>query len=246
MQEKEILERLELMRHLEDKPLDECKPLADDTLANVSPVAEELGLHAVQHELEDLSIRYGYPDDYREIHHLMQENEAMCQMTFKTFTLPICSMLDSIGLKYDLKFRMKGTYSIWRKMKVKGHLFDDIYDLFGARIVYEPMTLEQLRSVNVDFSHTTLPQVTDISLDAEILTCWRIYNVITSLYRPHPDRVRDWITHPKPSGYQAIQMTVMGPDCNWIEIQVRSHRMDDIAENGQAAHWKYKRETKAV
>ena len=238
MQASQIQERLELMRSLEGAPVEQCRPLADDTLQNVSPVAEELGLSNIQHELEDLSVRYGYPEDYKEIKHLMQENEAMCQIMFKTFTLPIQSMLDSMGLEYDLKFRMKGIYSIWRKMRVRGHLFDDIMDLFGARIVYKPMTAEQLQTVT--------PLIVDPDMDAERLTCWRIYNVITSLYRPHPDRIRDWITHPKPSGYQALQVTVMGPDCNWIEIQIRSQRMDDIAERGDAAHWKYKRETKAL
>ena len=234
----QVLERLELMRSLQDKPAEECRALAEDTLSNVSPMAEELGLSNVQQELEELCIKHAYPEDYRQIKLLMQENEAMCQMMFKTFTLPIRSMLDSIGLDYELKFRMKGIYSIWRKMNVGGKLFDDIFDLFGVRIVYSPMTLAQLQMVT--------PVLVDRELDAEKLTCWRIYNVITSLYRPHPDRIRDWITHPKPSGYQALQVTVMGPDCNWIEIQVRSRRMDDIAERGVAAHWKYKRETSAV
>lgn len=238
MQASQILERLEMMRNLQGKPAEECRALAQDTLSHVSPMAEELGMSKAQYELEELSIKYAYPDDYRQIKQLMQENEAMCQMMFQTFTLPIRSMLDSIGLDYELKFRMKSIYSIWRKMKVGGKLFDEIFDLFGVRIVYRPMTIEQLQTVT--------PLLVDTALDAERLTCWRIYNVITSLYRPHPDRIRDWITHPKPSGYQALQVTVMGPDCNWIEIQIRSQRMDHIAERGQAAHWKYKRETKAV
>ena len=122
MKASQIQERLELMRSLSGTPIEDCRALADDTLQNVSPIAEELGLSNIQHELEDLSVKYGYPEEYKEIKHLMQENEAMCQIMFKTFTLPIQSMLDCMGLEYDLKFRMKSIYSIWRKMRVRRHL----------------------------------------------------------------------------------------------------------------------------
>lgn len=237
-------ERLEMMRSLEGKPVEECRPLADETLQKYGPMAEEMGLSAIQHELEELSVKFGYPEEYREIKRLLMESEALCETTFKTFTMPIRSMLDSVGYRYSLKFRMKSVYSIWRKIRVGQKSFDDVYDLFGARIVYEPGTANL---ENLIQGSKALGRELDASfLDQEKLDCWRIYTIITSLYRVHPDRIKDWVTNPKPSGYQALQITVMGPDCNWFEIQIRSKRMDYEAEEGIAAHWKYKRETKAM
>ena len=234
-----VYERLEAMRDLEREGQDVRTRLSRDTLENVAPLAEELGMEREQRELEELGVRYGYPEDYAEIKHLMQENEVMCESTFRAFTLPIRSMLDSIGLEYELLFRMKSIYSIWRQIHVKQVPFDEVYDLFATRIVYKPMTVAQLQTVNP-------VAVEDSALDVEKLTLWRIYNIITSLWRIHPARIKDWVTHPKPSGYQALQLTVMGPDCNWFEIQIRSERMDYEAEHGVAAHWKYKRESKAT
>ena len=234
-----VYERLEAMRDLEREGQDVRTRLSRDTLENVAPLAEELGMEREQRELEELGVRYGYPEDYAEIKHLMQENEVMCESTFRAFTLPIRSMLDSIGLEYELLFRMKSIYSIWRQIHVKQVPFDEVYDLFATRIVYKPMTVAQLQTVRP-------VAVEDGALDVEKLTLWRIYNIITSLWRIHPDRIKDWVTHPKPSGYQALQLTVMGTDCNWFEIQIRSERMDYEAEHGVAAHWKYKRESKAT
>ena len=234
-----VYERLEAMRDIEREGQDVRTRLSRDTLENVAPLAEELGMEREQRELEELGVRYGYPEDYAEIKHLMQENEVMCESTFRAFTLPIRSMLDSIGLEYELLFRMKSIYSIWRQIHVKQVPFDEVYALFATRIVYKPMTVAQLQTVRP-------VAVEDGALDVEKLTLWRIYNIITSLWRIHPDRIKDWVTHPKPSGYQALQLTVMGPDCNWFEIQIRSERMDYEAEHGVAAHWKYKRESKAT
>ena len=234
-----VYERLEAMREIEREGQDVRTRLSIDTLQNVAPLAEELGMEREQRELEELGVRYGYPEDYAEIKHLMQENEVMCESTFRAFTLPIRSMLDSIGLEYELLLRMKSIYSIWRQIHVKQVPFDEVYDLFATRIVYKPMTVAQLQTVRP-------VAVEDGALDVEKLTLWRIYNIITSLWRIHPDRIKDWVTHPKPSGYQALQLTVMGPDCNWFEIQIRSERMDYEAEHGVAAHWKYKRESKAT
>ena len=234
-----VYERLEAMRDIEREGQDVRTRLSRDTLENVAPLAEELGMEREQRELEELGVRYGYPEDYAEIKHLMQENEVMCESTFRAFTLPIRSMLDSIGLEYELLFRMKSIYSIWRQIHVKQVPFDEVYDLFATRIVYKPMMVAQLQTVRP-------VAVEDGALDVEKLTLWRIYNIITSLWRIHPDRIKDWVTHPKPSGYQALQLTVMGPDCNWFEIQIRSERMDYEAEHGVAAHWKYKRESKAT
>lgn len=201
--------------------------LVEDTIQHLAPRAEELGYGTYQREMLDLAMSVGFPKDYEEIKRLLQESEAMCEIVFKTFTLPIRAMLDDMGLQYEMEYRMKSVYSIWRKMR-NGKCFDEVYDLFACRIIYKPLT------DGPDF------------LDQEKLTCWRIYNTILALYRVHPDRIRDWVTHPKPSGYQALQLTAMGPDCNWIEIQIRSERMHQEAEFGQAAHWKYKNESKTM
>ena len=214
--------------------------LVEDTLQRLAPEAERMGLSVLQHEMQDLAVKVGFPEEYRQIKELLTESEAMCETVFKTFTLPIRAMLDAIGLEYVLEYRMKSVYSIWRKMRNDHKTFDDVYDLFASRIVYKSLPLpETLPLGNVN------PQ-TEPFMDAEVLTCWKIYNIILSLYRVHPDRIKDWVTHPKPSGYQALQMTAMGPDCNWIEIQIRSERMNHEAEYGRAAHWKYKEETKNI
>ena len=243
-QKKMLEERLEQLKQKEGLPAEEVRPFVDETLATYAPLAERLGLTQLQSDLQNLSVLYGYPDDYANLKQLRQESEAMCDITFSTFALPIRAMLDATGIRYRLFYRMKSIYSIWRKMRNDHKQFDDVYDLFAARIVYEPGTgnTEYLRQ-----AEEALGRKLDASfMDQEKLDCWRIYTVVTSLYRVHPKRIKDWVTNPKPSGYQALQMTVMGPDCNWVEIQIRSERMDYEAEYGSAAHWKYKEETKAV
>jgi GTP pyrophosphokinase len=145
------------------------------------------------------------------------------------FTDLIDKIMKEHGLDVRTEIRYRKPYSIWRKMRIDHKEFDDVYDLFATRIVYKvPENIVLAENV-----------------DVEKLYCFRIYNIIAMLYRIHPDRIKDWVTHPKPSGYQALQMTVMGPDCNWIEIQIRSERMDYEAEYGSAAHWLYKEETAA-
>lgn len=248
----DIMQHLEQMRTWNDEgkePTEEVIAYVTDVLQVWAPLAEELGLSPEQHELEELSVRVGYPEDYHQLKMMLQEAEASCEMVFKTFALPIRAMLDDLGIEYTFKYRMKSVYSIWRKMRIDHKEFDDVYDLFATRIVYKPKSLEELHMEGNDVER--LPEVSAIlghtltDMDAERFTCWRIYGVISMLYRIHPDRIRNWISNPKPSGYQALQMTVMGPDCNWIEIQVRSERMNYEAEEGIAAHWKYKRETAA-
>ena len=206
---------------------DELQGFVDDILDNVVPMAERLAMNSHQREMQDTCVRICYPDDYKKLKKLLADSEAMCEVVFKTFALPIKAMLDDAGIVYDFQYRMKSIYSIWRKMRLDHKEFDDVYDLFATRIVY------------------TVPEniVLAENVDVEKLYCFRIYNIIAMLYRIHPDRIKDWVTHPKPSGYQALQMTVMGPDCNWIEIQIRSERMDYEAEYGSAAHWLYKEET---
>lgn len=219
-------------------------------LDEIITLAEQQGLHQQQREIQDLVVKLGYPDDYAHIKKLRLESEMTCEMVFRTFALPIRAMLDDMGIEYEFHYRMKSIYSIWRKIRNKGKSFDDVYDLFATRIIYRPKpeidSLPMAASNEVD----ALGDVADAkqwqlaNMDVEKFYCWRIYTVISMLYRIHPDRIRNWISNPKPSGYQALQLTVMGPDCNWVEIQIRSERMDYEAEHGKAAHWKYKNEQK--
>lgn len=219
-----------------------------EVLDTVAPFAEEMGLTHEQHELQDLAVKLGHPEDYRRLKTLLQESEMSCELVFNTFALPIRAMLDDLGIEYEFKCRMKSVYSIWRKMRNDNKEFDDVYDLFATRIVYKPQQPSPLPGLSqncIDTLPDAVPAInqTMSEIDAETFTCWRIYTVISMLYRIHPDRIKNWISNPKPSGYRALQMTVMGPDCNWIEIQLRSEKMDYDAEYGIAAHWKYKRET---
>lgn len=238
----ELEQRLLMMQNLEGKTPEKCRAIADETLNVYAPKAEEVGMHKLQGELQEMSMRMGYPDDYRELKRLLQEAEASCNLVFQTFKVPICALLEGLGIEFEFQYRMKSVYSIWRKMKKDGKTFDEVYDLFATRIVYKtPATVKPLTDIGLaDYQLEPRPMDPDMLFDPEILTCWRIYAAITSIYRVQPDRIKDWITHPKPSGYQALQMTCMGPDCNWIEIQIRSERMNYEAEYGSAAHWKYK------
>lgn len=224
----------------------ELQRLVDDVLENAVPLAERLGLSREQSEMQDTCVRIAYPEDYAKLKQLLQEAEASCEMVFKTFSLPLKAMIADLGIDIDFQYRMKSIYSIWRKMRVDHKEFDDVYDLFATRIVYkvpENNVISWGYAENSPADDIKKDGMTDGDIDIERLYCWRIYNVIAMLYRIHPDRIKNWITHPKPSGYQALQLTVMGPDCNWIEIQIRSERMDYEAEYGAAAHWRYKEET---
>lgn len=221
--------------------------LSDTVMERLAPEAERLGKSALQYEMLNLAVKLAYPDDYHRLKRLLLDSEAMCEIVFKTFAIPIRAMLDDLGIEYTFVYRMKSVYSIWRKMRLDNKQFDDVYDLFATRIVYKvPETIRPLAAKN---SVDSMPEVqTDLAnlqkeADMEKLICWRIYNVLSMLYRIHPNRIRNWISNPKPSGYQALQMTVMGPDCNWIEIQIRSERMNYEAEYGSAAHWLYKQES---
>lgn len=253
--ETEVLECLAKMTQWDNagvKPAADTDAYVSKVINEVAPAAEEIGMEHEQHLLLELAVKLGFPEDYQKLKKLLLDSEMMCENVFKTFALPIRSMLDDLGLEYEFKCRMKSVYSIWRKMRNDGKQFDDVYDLFATRIVYKPKPV-------IDALPQTSPNTVDelnvvkavkeqmlSEIDTEKVWCWRIYNIISMLYRIHPDRIRDWITHPKKSGYQALQLTVMGPDCNWIEIQVRSERMDYEAKYGNAAHWKYKQESKSM
>lgn len=228
-------------------PADDTAAFVNDILDIWAPAAERLGMETVQRDLQDLAIKLGYPDDYRYLKKLLLESEQTCEMVFRTFSLPICAMLDDLGIEYEFTHRMKSVYSIWRKMRIDHKEFDDVYDLFATRIIYKPqpphIIKENVESLADEPELQAAMPATLAAINPEHATCWRIYTVIAMLYRIQTSRTRNWITHPKPSGYQALQMTVMGPDCNWIEIQIRSERMHHEAEHGVAAHWKYKQES---
>ena len=212
-----IADRLHNMRTLGSMIPSKQYKIAGETLYIYAPLAHRLGLFAIKTELEDLSFKYEHPEAYKAISEKIVATEARRNDIFNTFAKPIKERLDAMGLAYTIKARVKSVYSIWKKMDTKHIPFEEVYDLYAVRIVFD------------------CPNEAD-----EKRTCWNIYSEITDLYRLHPDRTRDWLSTPKANGYRALHMTVMGPDGNWIEVQIRSKRMDDMAERGFAAHWKYK------
>ena len=212
-----MADRLHNMRTLDSMPPNKQYKIAGETLYIYAPLAHRLGLFAIKTELEDLSFRYEHPDAYKTISDLIKNNEAHNKEVFERFSAPICQRLDAMKLKYEFKARIKSCFSIWKKMETKRIPFEEVYDYYAARIVVECATEADEKKV-----------------------CWNIYSEITDLYKLHPDRTRDWLSTPKANGYRALHLTVMGPDGEWVEVQIRSRRMDDIAERGFAAHWKYK------
>ena len=212
-----MADRLHNMRTLSSMPPNKQYKIAGETLYIYAPLAQRLGLYAIKTELEDLSFKYNHPADYERISNLISASEESRNELFARFSAPIRERLDNMGLKYTFTVRVKSCYSIWKKMQKKHIPFEEVYDLYAARIVFD---CDQESN--------------------EKHWCWNIYEQITEVYTKHPDRVRDWLTTPKVNKYQALHVTVMGPDGNWVEVQIRSKRMDDIAERGFAAHWKYK------
>lgn len=212
-----MADRLHNMRTLGSMAPNKQYKIAGETLYIYAPLAHRLGLFAIKTELEDLAFKYEHPKAYEEISEKIRQSEARRAEVYSDFSLPIKEKLNEMGLVYDAKARLKSVYSIWNKMETKHLPFEEVYDLYAMRIVFD--CPDQSKEKNI---------------------CWNIYSAITDLYRLHPDRTRDWIVTPKANGYQALHLTVMGPDGNWIEVQIRSRRMDEIAEKGFAAHWKYK------
>lgn len=212
-----MADRLHNMRTLGSMAPNKQYKIAGETLYIYAPLAHRLGLFAIKTELEDLSFKYEHPAAYERISQQLKASEAKRAEVYKNFSTPIIEKLQDMGLKFDAKYRLKSVYSIWNKMETKHIPFDEVYDLYAMRIIFD---------------------CDDISMEKSI--CMNIYATITDLYRLHPDRTRDWVSIPKANGYQALHVTVMGPDGNWVEVQIRSRRMDDIAEKGFAAHWKYK------
>jgi len=212
-----MADRLHNMRTLSSMPPNKQYKIAGETLYIYAPLAQRLGLYAIKTELEDLSFKYNHPQEYERLCSLINASEERRNELFTRFSAPIRERLDNMGLDYTFTVRVKSCYSIWKKMQRKHIPFEEVYDLYAARIVFQ-----------CDGE------------DNEKRLCWNIYDQITEVYTKHPDRVRDWLTTPKVNKYQALHVTVMGPDGNWVEVQIRSKRMDDIAERGFAAHWKYK------
>ena len=212
-----ICDRLHNMRTLESQPASKQYKIAGETLYIYAPLANRLGLNKIKTELEDLSFRYEHPEAYASIEKKLASTQAQRDILFEQFTAPIRAELDKMGFEYELKARVKSPYSIWNKMQNKHVTFEEIYDILAVRIIYKPK-----------------------SPDEEINNCFQIYVAISQIYKSHPDRLRDWVNHPKANGYQALHVTLMSGKGRWIEVQIRSEHMNELAEQGFAAHWKYK------
>jgi GTP diphosphokinase / guanosine-3',5'-bis(diphosphate) 3'-diphosphatase len=212
-----IADRLHNMRTLDSMPEHKKMKVAGETIFLYAPLAHRLGLYAIKSELEDLSFKFRQPQIYEEISSKLKHSEKKNLALINKFSIPIIEKLTESGLLFDISGRPKSIFSIWKKMQAKNVPFEEIYDVLAIRIVFEPAA--------------GIPEKTQ---------CWNIYSIITDSYMPKPDRLRDWVSRPKPNGYEALHVTVMGPEGQWIEVQIRSKRMDEIAERGYAAHWKYK------
>ncbi len=212
-----ICDRLHNMRTLQSQPANKQYKIAGETLYIYAPLANRLGLNKIKSELENLSFQYEHPDEYNSIKAKLASTEASRHELFDQFTAPIEESLRQMGVKYEIKERVKTPYSIWNKMQNKHVTFEEVYDILAVRIIFTPNKREE-----------------------EINECFNIYVAISKIYKSHPDRLRDWLSHPKANGYQALHVTLMSKQGRWIEVQIRSDRMDEIAEQGFAAHWKYK------
>lgn len=211
-----LADRLHNMRTMDFMPRQKQLKIASETIYLYAPLAHRLGLYAIKSELEDLSMKYLEPDTYKYIATQLNEKKAERSLFIKRFVEPINEILAEQGLVADVYGRPKSIHSIWNKMKSKNIPFEEVYDLFAIRIIL------------------------DSPPEREKADCWKAYSIVTDLYRPNPDRLRDWVSSPKGNGYESLHTTVMGPKGQWVEIQIRTQRMNEIAEKGFAAHWKYK------
>ncbi len=214
-----LADRLHNMRTLGSLSREKQVKIAGETIYLYAPMAHRLGLYNIKSEMEDLSLKYRYPKIYEEIHEKITLSENRRMHVINHFSIPIIDKLEESGFSFKISGRSKSIYSIWQKMQQKNVTFEEIFDLFAIRIVFDPKT--------------------DIPEKSQ---CWNIYSIVTDIYPPRPDRIRDWVSTPKANGYEALHTTVMGPNGKWMEVQIRTQRMDEIAERGFAAHWKYKTE----
>ncbi|MBK9480322.1 MAG: bifunctional (p)ppGpp synthetase/guanosine-3',5'-bis(diphosphate) 3'-pyrophosphohydrolase [Bacteroidetes bacterium] len=211
-----LADRLHNMRTLDSMARDKQVKIASETLYLYAPLAHRLGLNAIKTEMEDLGLKYTEPEAYNSISQKLKETQKERTRYINKFSLPIINTLTEQGFKFDIKGRSKSIFSIYQKMKKQNIPFEEVYDIFAIRIIIQT-PLEQEKS-----------------------DCWRVYSIVTDFYHPSPDRLRDWISSPKANGYESLHTTVMGLEGKWVEVQIRTERMDDIAEMGYAAHWKYK------
>lgn len=211
-----IADRLHNMRTLESMRKDKQLKIASETLYIYAPLAHRLGFYNLKSELEDLSLKYKAPSIYDEISTKLQKSKAVRTRFINKFTNPIVKILEKEGVSFKVESRTKSIYSIWNKMRKKSIPFEEVYDVFAVRFIL------------------------DVPVETEKAMCWKTYSIITDFYNPNPDRLRDWISTPKVNGYESLHTTVMSPTGKWVEVQIRSERMDEIAEKGFAAHWKYK------
>lgn len=211
-----LADRLHNMRTMEFMARHKQLKIASETSYLYAPLAHRLGLYAIKSELEDLSMKYTDPDTYKFIAKKLNEKKAEREKFITDFISPIKQILEEEGIKADVFGRPKSIHSIWNKMRKKSIPFEEVYDLFAIRIII------------------------DTSDEKEKTECWKVYSIVTDLYRPNPDRLRDWVSSPKGNGYESLHTTLMGPRGQWVEVQIRTKRMNEIAEKGFAAHWKYK------
>lgn len=212
-----IADRLHNMRTLSALPDAKRQKISGETIFLYAPLAHRLGLYSIKTELEDLSLKNQHPDLYEELRNKISYSEKISQHFLNKFINPISEKLKNEGFEFSINGRPKSIYSVWEKMQKKSIPFEEVFDIFAVRIIFNPL------------KH--IPEKTQ---------CWNIYSLITDIYKPRPDRIRDWVSNPKANGYEALHLTVMGPHGKWIETQIRSERMNEIAEKGFAAHWKYK------
>jgi len=211
-----LADRLHNMRTLDSMPLEKQQKIASETLFLYAPLAHRLGFYNIKSELEDLSMKYQDPGSYNFINDKIKATEESRELFINQFIQPIKEALDTKGIKFEIVGRTKSVYSIWQKMTKKQVPFEEVYDLFAIRIII------------------------DVEAEHQKSACWLVYSVVTDIYKPNTDRLRDWISTPKANGYQALHTTVMSKAGKWVEVQIRSKEMDIIAENGFAAHWAYK------
>ena len=211
-----IAEHLQIMRTLEMFPEENRQNIARETSFLYAPLAHRMGLYAVKTELEDLSLKHTNREIYREIAHKLNETKRSRDQFISEFISPLKDKLDELGFKFEIKGRTKSIHSIYTKIKKQNTVFENIYDLFAIRIIF------------------------DVPLEREKAACWQAYSIVADMYQPNPKRLRDWLSIPKTNGYESLHTTVLGPEGRWVEVQIRTIRMDEVAEKGLAAHWKYK------
>jgi GTP pyrophosphokinase len=211
-----LADRLHNMRTLGAMRKDKQLKIASETSYLYAPLAHRLGLYGIKSALEDLSLKYTHEEEYKEIEQKLEKSKEVRERFIRQFSIPIKEALDKHGIKYSIKGRTKSIHSLWNKIHNKNVAFEEIYDVFALRIII------------------------DAEPELEKTECWKTYSLVTDFYRPNPDRLRDWVSHPKQNGYESLHTTVMSPTGKWVEVQIRTIRMDEIAEKGLAAHWKYK------